>query len=244
MTLLSELIEIPERVHRSDFVISLETAIAEPDKTMRDYVVTDQLASCIDGALSLVATAVVEAKSKAAYLHASFGAGKTAMMAVLDLLLRGEPAARSVPELAPVISRYASRLDGRRFLLVPYHFIGKKSMEQAVLGGYVDHLRAVHPDAPLPAVYVADLLLDDARAKRDELGDDVFFRMLSRGEVADEWGEDGAGWDAVASTRQWRRARRRSTVSSWSAPSCAACTVPCRATPRPPARGSSRSTPG
>jgi hypothetical protein len=196
MTLLSELIDIPARVHRSDFVISLETAISEPDKTMRDYVVTDQLASCFDGALSLVATAVVEAKSKAAYLHASFGGGKTAMMAVLDLLLRGEPAARSVPELAPVISRYASRLDGRRFLLVPYHFIGKKSMEQAVLGGYVDHVRAVHPDAPLPAVYVTDLLLDDARSKRDELGDDVFFRMLSRGEVADEWGEYGAGWDA------------------------------------------------
>ncbi len=36
MTLLSELIDIPERVHKSDFVISLETAIGEPERTLRD----------------------------------------------------------------------------------------------------------------------------------------------------------------------------------------------------------------
>lgn len=195
MTLLSELIEIPERVHKSDFVISLTTAVGEPEKTLRDYVVTDQLAGCFDRALSLVTTAVADHRSKAAYLHASFGAGKTAMMAVLHLLLRGDPTARSVPELAPVIARYAPRIDGKRFLLVPYHFIGKTSIEQVVLGGYVSHIRALHPEASLPPVYVADGILDDARHKRVDLGDDVFFRVLSEGEVADEWGDYGTGWD-------------------------------------------------
>src|SRR6266540_4302403 len=197
MTLLADLIEIPEQVHKSDFVISLATAIGDPADTVRDYVVTDQLVHCFDRALSLVATAVSDNRSKATYLHASFGAGKTAMMAVLDLLLEGVPAARSVAELAPVISRYASRLDGKRFLLVPYHFIGKTSMEQVVLGGYVEHIRKIHPEATLPAVYVADGILEDARLKRTDLGDDVFFRVLSEGEVADEWGEYGAGWDAA-----------------------------------------------
>ncbi len=195
MTLLSELIDIPERVHKSDFVISLETAIGEPERTLRDYVVTPQLAECFDRALSLVASAVTDNRSKATYLHASFGAGKTAMMAVIDLLLAGDQGARSVPELAPVIARHASRIDGRRFLLVPYHFIGKSSMEQVVLGGYVEHVGRLHPDASLPPVYVADGLLDDARQKRVDLGDEVFFRVLSEGEVADEWGEYGAGWD-------------------------------------------------
>jgi hypothetical protein len=197
MTLLADLIEIPEQVHKSDFVISLATAIGDPTDTVRDYVVTDQLVHCFDRALSLVATAVADNRSKATYLHASFGAGKTAMMAVLDLLLEGDRGARSIPELAPVVARYADRIDGKRFLLVPYHFVGKSSMEQEVLGGYVEHVRKLHPEAPLPAVYVADGILEDARDKRRDLGDEVFFRVLSEGEVADEWGEYGAGWDAA-----------------------------------------------
>src|SRR5262249_13213067 len=41
-----------------------------------------------------------------------------------------------------------------------------------------------------------DGILDDARVKRTDLGDEVFFRVLSEGEVGDEWGEYGAGWDA------------------------------------------------
>jgi hypothetical protein len=197
MTLLADLIDIPEQVHKSDFVISLATAIGEPAETVRDYVVTDQLVQCFDRAMSLVATAVGDNRSKATYLHASFGGGKTAMMAVLHLLLHGDPAARSIPELAPVVARYANRIDGRRFLLVPYHFVGKSSVEQEVLGGYVEHVGRLHPEAAPPAVYVADGMLSDARAKRRDLGDEVFFRVLSEGEVADEWGEYGAGWDAV-----------------------------------------------
>lgn len=196
MTLLADLIEIPEHVHKSDFVISLATAIGDPQRTLADYVVTPQLAECFDRALSLVASSVVDHRSKATYLHASFGAGKTAMMSVLHLLLQGDPNARSVPELGAVVAKYADRIDGRKFLLVPFHFVGKASMEQEVLGGYVDHIRQLHPDAPLPAVYVADGILGEARNKRRDQGDEVFFRILSEGEVADEWGDYGAAWDA------------------------------------------------
>ena len=196
MTLLADLIDIPEQVHKSDFVISLATAIGDPAQTVRDYVVTEQLALCFDRALSLVATAVADKRSKSSYLHASFGAGKTAMMAVLHLLLNGDPVARAIPELGPVVAKYKDQIDGKRFLLVPFHFVGKSSMEQEILGGYVEHVRTFHPEAPLPAVYVADGILDDARVKRQDLGDDVFFRVLSEGEVSDEWGEYGAGWDA------------------------------------------------
>src|SRR6266511_3811723 len=67
MTLLADLIEIPEQVHKSDFVISLATAIGDPADTVRDYVVTDQLVHCFDRALSLVATAVADNRSKASY---------------------------------------------------------------------------------------------------------------------------------------------------------------------------------
>lgn len=197
MTLLAELIDIPEQVHKSDFVISLATAIGDPSRTLEDYVVTPQLADCFDRALSLVASSVADHRSKATYLHASFGAGKTALMSVLHLLLQGDPAARSVPELGTVVSKYAERIDGRKFLLVPFHFVGKASMEQEILGGYVEHVRKLHPEAPLPAVYVADGILDEAQHKRRDQGDEVFFRILSEGEVADEWGDYGAAWDAA-----------------------------------------------
>lgn len=197
MMLLRELIEIPEHVHKSDFVISLKTAIEEPARTLGDYVVTPQLADSFDRALSLITSAVTDGRSKSSYLHASFGAGKSAFMAVTHLLLAGEPSARAKPELAPIVAKYSARLEGRRFLLVPYQAVGANSFEQIVLGGYVEHIRRLHPDAPLPSVYVADGILDDARTKRVELGDEVFFRLLSEGDTADEWGDYGAGWDAA-----------------------------------------------
>jgi hypothetical protein len=196
MTLLRELIEIPEQVHKSDFVISLKTAIEEPDLTMRDYVVTPQLADSFDRALSLITSAAHDNRSKSSYLHASFGAGKSAFMAVTHLLLEGAPAARAKEGLGSIVAKYDERLAGRKFLLVPYQAVGADSLEQIVLGGYVEHLGVLHPDAPLPAVYIADGILDDARNKRTQLDDEVFFRILSEGDTADEWGDYGAGWDA------------------------------------------------
>ena len=43
MTLPSELIDIPEQVHKWDFVISLFTAVNEPVRTVGDHFVTPQL---------------------------------------------------------------------------------------------------------------------------------------------------------------------------------------------------------
>jgi hypothetical protein len=196
MTLLRELINIPEQVYKSDFVISLKTAIEEPDKTIAEYVVTDQLAACFRHALGLITSAAAEGRSKAAYLHASFGAGKSAFMAVTDLLLAGVPAARANAKLAPIVAEFAGALEGRHFLLVPFQAVGASSLEQVVLGGYVEYVRALHPDKALPAVYVADGILGDARIKRVELGDETFLRLLSEGDASDEWGTYGAGWDA------------------------------------------------
>jgi hypothetical protein len=194
MTLLSELIDIPHEVHKSDFVISLKSAIEQPERTIADYVVTPQLAECFDMALSLITSSVADAKSKSSYLHASFGAGKSAFMAVLHLLLRGEPAARAKPELAPLLAKYDDRLANRKFLLVPYQAVGADSLEQVVLGDYVEYVRLLHPEAPLPAVYLSDGMLADAELKRTELGDEVFFRILSEGDVDDDWGDLGADW--------------------------------------------------
>lgn len=128
-TLLRDLIKIPERVHRGDFVMSLAKGVTEADATLAHYVVTPQLARAFDNALGFVASAVKENKSKAAYLDGSFGSGKSHFMAVLHLLLQRNADARSVPELAETIARHDPALKDLSFDLVPLHMIGAESME-------------------------------------------------------------------------------------------------------------------
>jgi hypothetical protein len=195
--LLKDLIDIPTEVHKSDFVISLADGINEPARTVDSYVVTNQLVGCFDSALSLIASAAESRASKGAYLHGSFGSGKSHFMAIVHLLLEGDPHARSKPELGPVVAKYDERLSGRKYLLVPYHMVGAESMEAGVLGGYVEHVRKLHPDAPLPGVYLDESLLADAKNLRERMGDNAFFAGLRGGGEDEGFGELAGGWDAA-----------------------------------------------
>ncbi|MGI8874242.1 MAG: hypothetical protein ACR2KP_07940 [Egibacteraceae bacterium] len=179
--LLRDLVEIPTSVQKSDFVISLAQGITDVERTVGTYVVTEQLVTAFDQALSLVGSAIGDRRSKGAYLHGSFGSGKSHFMAVLHLLLQQHPAARSVPELAPVVAKHDARLAGTKTLLVPYHFVGKPSMEAGVLGGYVDHIARIHRDARMPAVFADDKLFADAVRMRTSIGDERFFAGLGGG---------------------------------------------------------------
>jgi hypothetical protein len=161
--LLSSILDIPERVHRGDFVLKLTEGVEHPAETLAAYVVTEQLARAFDDALGFIKGALDGRTSKAAYLHGSFGSGKSHFMAVLNLVLQHHAAARGVPELAPAVAKHGAWLDGKRFLLVPYHLIGATSLESAILGQYVEHVRKLHPEAPVPAVFAAESLL---RARR------------------------------------------------------------------------------
>ncbi len=118
----------------------------------------------------MIKSAVEGHTSKAAYLHGSFGSGKSHFMAVLHLILQGNATARSIPELAGVVAKHNSWMEGKKFLLVPYHLLAAKNLESAVLGGYVRHLAIVHPEAPTPAVYRSEELFKDADALRKTLG--------------------------------------------------------------------------
>ncbi len=80
--LISELLDLPERVRKGDFVLNLSKGVSEPDKTLSEYVVTPQLVACFDDALDFIKSAVDATNSKACYLHGSFGAGKSHFMAV------------------------------------------------------------------------------------------------------------------------------------------------------------------
>ncbi len=216
---LKDLIHIPETVHNSDFVVSLADGIDDPARVVDNYVVTDQLIGCFRSALDLILSTVESGSSKGAYLHGSFGSGKSHFMAILHLLLQGNAQARSKPELAPVVEMLDERLGGRKFLLVPYHMVGAASMEAGVLGGYVDHVRKLHPEAPTPAVYLDAQILEDARNLREKLGDEAFFATLGGGGDDDGFGDLAGGWDAqrfeAALAAPSQSAERRALVSDY-----------------------------
>jgi len=205
MTLIKELIHIPEKVQRGDFVLNLASGLEADaiDQTLKDYVVTPQLAGCFEDALSFIKSGVAggQNRNKGAYLHGSFGCGKSHFMAVLHLLLQGNAQARAIPELGPAVARHSGWMQSKNILLVPYHMIGAASIESGVLGGYARYVRKRHPDAPVPGFYMSGRLFEDARAMRGHMGDEKFFATLNAagaGGGADDWGDAATGWDAVS----------------------------------------------
>lgn len=194
MTLLKDLIDIPEQIQKGDFVLRLTEGVIRPDETLRHYVVTPELQACFDNALTFIKSAIDTTTSKATYLHGSFGSGKSHFMAVLHLILQGNTNARAIPELAPVIQKHNDWILGKKFLLVPYHMIAKRDMESGILGGYVEFVRRTHPDAPIPGVYLAEGLFRDAQNLRTQMGDTPFFNALNEGASDDGWGDLSASW--------------------------------------------------
>jgi hypothetical protein len=196
---IGQLFQLPERVNPTDYVLKLSEGVSDPTATIQQYVVTPQLAVCFDKALTLIRGAVERRQSVATYLHGSFGAGKSHFMAMLYLLLNGNTQARSVPELAEVVQRMGTWAQGRRFLLIPYYLMDAESVEQCLLGGYVDHVRRLHPEQPPAGLYRSDSMIENARGLRQQFGEAAFFAALNRTTGP------GAGWGQIAST--WDGAR-------------------------------------
>ena len=194
--LIKDLIKIPESVDKGQFVLKLTEGVTKAQETVDNYVVTEQLVECFRDALNFIKGAMESNTSKSSYLHGSFGSGKSHFMAVLNLILRRDPAIGSLTNLASVINDANSWTQGKNFLLVPYHMIGAKNMEAGILGGYADFIREKHPEATVPAIYLVDDLFNDAVNLRQTMGDDKFFAGLNEGGGDGDWGEMEGDWDA------------------------------------------------
>lgn len=194
--LLRDALSIPEQVHAADFVLQLATGVTtDAERTLADYVVTEGIAASVDEALALVQAALAGHTSKGAFIHGSFGAGKSHFMAVLHLLLTGSPVARALPGLQAVVAKRQGVLE-RRLLAVDYHLLGKESLEQALFSGYLSTVKRLHPDAPAPVLHRSEALLADAEVFRQRMGDDAFFGGL--GGTDDGWGTQSAAWTREA----------------------------------------------
>ncbi|MFG2270677.1 PglY protein [Streptomyces chartreusis] len=178
---LRDVIDIKEDVHAGDFKVELTGGFTETEARVAEYVVTEQLKQAFGRALGIVRAAVRGGNSHAAYLHGSFGSGKSHFLTVLHSILNNEPAARAKPRLQEVISDHDDWLRGKRFLMVPYHLVGSTDLDSALLGGYVAAVRRLHPEAPTPPVYRADAMLSDAANLRASIGHDAFLKLLPSG---------------------------------------------------------------
>ncbi|MGW6057544.1 PglY protein [Streptomyces sp. NPDC055189] len=188
---LRDVIDIKEDVHAGDFKVELTGGFTETDARVAEYVVTDQLNQAFGRALGMVRAAVRSGNSHAAYLHGSFGSGKSHFLTVLHAVLNNEPSARAKPRLQEVIAEHDDWLRGKKFLMVPYHLVGSTDLDSALLGGYVAAVRRLHPGAPTPPVYRADAMLADASNLRASIGDEAFVRLLP----GTAEGAGGAGGD-------------------------------------------------
>ncbi|MEH0985860.1 phage resistance protein [Micromonospora sp. CPCC 205556] len=176
MTLLRDVIEIPTSVGDGDFVVR-----AAEGADLRRYVVTDQLRDNFAEALRRIGHAVTTGRSQAMFLHGSFGSGKSHFMAVLREVLQHNPAAREVRGLSEPVLAADPWLRDRKLLTLTFHMLDARSVEQAVLEGYLNQITRLHPEAPVPAVHRSDALLDDAARLRERMGDDAFFAALRDG---------------------------------------------------------------
>lgn len=204
MTLLKELIEIPDHLDQSEFVIKLNEVLVDAETIVKDYVVTDDLQKRFAEALQYIGSSVQDGRSRACYLHGSFGSGKSHLMAILYLILMGDVHARGINELASCITKHRSWMDGKKFLLVPYHMIGSESSETGILGGYAKFIQKYHPDAPVPGVYRAEGLFQDAVRLKNRMEADRFFAGLNEGVSS------GGGLGNI--TRQWNEERFENAI--------------------------------
>ena len=198
-TPIRDLFQIPKEIRPMDFTVVVADGVARPAEIINKYRVTDSLARAYAEALALIGACLRDGRSEATYLHGSFGSGKSHFMALLSILLRGDPNAWAIPELRPLRPEWID--PARPVAQLHLHMLDQESFEAAIFGAYLDFVRLHHPDAPLPALFADAPLFADAAELLQNIGDAAFFAPLNPQATKGRWG------DFAASAGQWDRAR-------------------------------------
>ena len=207
-TRIHDLLDLPEAVRKGDFVQDLTGGISNPERTVRDYAITPKIVQTFEHALSIIGSALRDGRSQAAYLHGSFGAGKSHFMALLDLMLADHPAPWARGELHALRTK-SDWIGKKKLLQLPIHMLGAQDMESKILGAYVTWVAKNHPEAPTPVAYADQGLFDDARDLRRRMGDEKFFAELNGGVQ-----QAASGWGKLAQKRTWDATTFEAAASS------------------------------
>lgn len=208
-TWVKDLFNRPTAVRKGEFVVKLSEGVERAAETASTYVVTPAIADAFDQALGLVGSALDDGRSKGAYVHGSFGSGKSHFMAMLSLLLRNDAVAWRVPELHAIREKHRF-VERAKLLELHFHMIDKESLESALFETYVQVIRNQHPDAQLPALFADEPVFEDARRMLESMGDEAFFSRLGGSESRAE----SEAWGDFAVAGSWDRARFERAANS------------------------------
>ena len=197
MPKIHDLLKLPETIRKGDFVQTLSSGIDHPEPTVNSYAITPAILSTYEHALDIIGSALTTGRSQAAYLHGSFGSGKSHFMAILNLMLINHAAPWERGEFHPLKEKF-KWIGNKKLLQLPMHFLTAATIEDHLFQTYVDWVSKHHPDAPVPPLYSAQGVFEDARRLRERISDETFFEGLNAGRaVASGWGDlaQGAVWD-------------------------------------------------
>ncbi len=192
MTAIRELFDLPQQVHQGDFVVELASGVAEAEKTARSYVVTPKICDAFDLALGLVSSSIQDGRSRASYLHGSFGSGKSHFMAMLSLMLDGSEVVWGLGKLHGLRIKHPNA-GTTKLLQLRLHMIGASGLESKLFGSYLDYLTEHHPKAAVPPLFADAPLFDNAREMLNRMGDEAFFAGM--GQPDGDWGQFASGWN-------------------------------------------------
>lgn len=211
---LRETFDIPESHGTNDYVLRLSDSVGEDHlaATVDSYVVTPALGEAFDSALAVVEEALRTGENKAAFLHGSFGSGKSHFMAVLHGVLGHSPKALSVPELQPIIAEHPAVNDAK-LLRLTFHFLDAATVESALFDQYLRQITELHPNTLPPVLHSAGGLFTDADNRRREVGDEKFFAALN-----------AAGGSTASTTVNW--AALGQSTTTWNPGTYAAASAP------------------
>lgn len=206
---IRDLFDLPERVVKNDFVIKLHDGIKNEEQTLATYVPTPKVVDAFQRVFSLLDEAIRSGTSQGAYLHGSFGAGKSHFMAVLDLLLADRAAAWRKPEFHELRAKFGW-VGKKKLLVLPVHCVGARTLEDRVFEDYVSFVREHRPDAPPPALFRDRELFDMARQALAQQGDETFFRILNQATTA----KTGFAKAVAQKEGAWSREKFEAAVAS------------------------------
>ncbi|MCC7380504.1 MAG: hypothetical protein IT384_01640 [Deltaproteobacteria bacterium] len=202
-----DLFELPESIHMIAFVEVLDSAVRDPKATAEKYVVTPELRASFDRALTVVGKSLQDQRSQAAFLHGSFGSGKSHFMALLSLMLQANEEVWRIPELHALRAKHGF-IGKKKLLELHFHMVGHSSLEEAIFSRYVRFVQENHASATIPGVFADAKLFEDAARMLEELGDGTFFAPMNAGLEANE------AWGTFGRSEHWDRARFDAAVAS------------------------------